>query len=261
MLPTLWSLAVASQGRLPLRLLLLFSLGAFLMRSAGVILNDLADRRIDRHVERTKARPLASGAVGVGTALTVLGLLLLVSLGLVLTLNALTLWLSPIALVLAVLYPYSKRVFHVPQLVLGVAFGWGVVMAWAAVRNVLETPVWFLYAATVFWAVAYDTIYALQDRTDDRRIGIQSSAVLFGDFVWLAFSGSMFAMLICLGITAWLAHANIWTYSSLIGVALFTLCQAKVLREEVSASLAFRLFQQHVWAGWVILFGLLAGLL
>ena len=199
MLPTFWALVLASRGRQDPVLLAVFAAGSFLMRSAGVIVNDIADRKFDRQVDRTKTRPLASGALSVLEALTVLFLLLVAAGGLVLMLDRLAILLSPVALLLASLYPFSKRILPFPQAVLGIAFGWGVVMAWAAARGTLEPQTWLLFGGTIAWAVAYDTIYALQDREDDRRVGIKSSAILFGRWTWLAVAASFSLMVLCLG--------------------------------------------------------------
>ena len=167
MLPTLWTLVLASRGIPPAELVIIFAAGSFLMRSAGVVLNDMADRSIDRHVTRTQTRPLASGLLGIPEAIATLIVLLALTVGLLTFLNRFTVLLSPVALLLAALYPFSKRYIHLPQAVLGLAFGWGVIMAWAAVRNTLDAPVWLIYAATICWAIAYDTTYALQDQADD----------------------------------------------------------------------------------------------
>ena len=186
MFPTLWSLALAARGIPPLRLLAIFVAGSFVMRSAGVVMNDFADRSFDRHVARTRVRPLASGELSATHALLICGFFLLLAGTLVLFLDPLTILLSPIAVLLAGLYPLAKRVIHIPQAMLGIAFGWGTIMAWTASRGDIEAPAWCLFAATICWAIGYDTIYALQDREDDRRIGVKSSALLFGSSTWIA---------------------------------------------------------------------------
>ncbi|HVG02276.1 MAG TPA: 4-hydroxybenzoate octaprenyltransferase, partial [Nitrospira sp.] len=183
MLPSLWSLVLATQGRPSLMLIGIFVLGAFVMRSLGVVLNDLADRHYDKQVTRTSHRPLADGRLAPRQAWLIALILAGCAAVLVLTLNQFTMLLSPIALFLAAVYPFSKRWIHIPQAVLGIAFGWGTIMAWTAARGTIDQPAWWLFGATVCWAVAYDTIYALQDRDDDRRIGVKSSALLFGDGV------------------------------------------------------------------------------
>ncbi len=259
MLPTLWALVLASRGRPNPTLLVIFAAGSFLMRSAGVIMNDLADRRFDRQVDRTKARPLASGALSVPEALAALLTLLAVAGGMLLFLDRLAILLSPAALVLAAFYPFSKRVLPLPQAVLGIAFGWGVVMAWAAARGTLEPQTWLLFGGTIAWAVAYDTIYALQDREDDRRVGIKSSAILFGQWTWLAVAASFGVMILCLGWVGWLSGIGPAYYGVLAASCGFVSQQIRKLRGPVSPSLAFSMFRQHVWIGWAILAGFWAG--
>lgn len=261
MLPTLWALVFASHGLPPVSLLLIFVVGSFLMRSAGVVLNDLADRSFDRQVDRTRMRPLASGALGVPEALATATALVLMASSLLVFLNQLTIILSPVALLLAAIYPFTKRIIQLPQAVLGIAFGWGVVMAWAAVRGSLDNQVWLLYASTVFWAVAYDTIYALQDRADDARIGVKSSAILFGTRAWIAVGASECGMLILLAATGWMAGLGSAFYGALAAVGGFLAHQVWKLREPVSPNMAFVLFKQHVWVGWAILVGIWAGFL
>ena len=261
MLPTLWSLVLAARGMPPLRLVLIFSLGSFLMRSAGVILNDLADRRVDRHVARTRSRPLASGELSSIHALAVLAGLLVLALVLVLLLNRVAILLSPVALLLATLYPFAKRFIQVPQAMLGIAFGWGTIMAWAASRDTIDPTAWLLFAATVCWAIGYDTIYALQDLEDDRRVGVKSSALFFGPSVWVAVWISLLAMLLLLGLAAWRTGIGQMFYVMLGGVGLFCSKQAMELRTPVSPARAFRLFHQHVWVGTAVLAGALCGFL
>lgn len=261
MLPTLWALVLSSKGIPPWQLFFLFVLGSFLMRSAGVILNDLSDRSFDRHVARTKLRPLASGELSPRHALVVLAVLLTCAAVLVLQLNTLTIMLSPVALLLAALYPFAKRIVHLPQAVLGIAFGWGTIMAWTASRGTLESGAWLTFAATVCWAIAYDTIYALQDRDDDRRIGIKSSALYFGSGTWRAVGIAGAMMLFLLGIAAELVGIGVIAYVVLMAVGIFFAKQVNELRMPVSPARAFELFHQHVWVGTVILGGLLLGFL
>lgn len=257
--PTLWALVLASRGLPPLDLLLIFAAGSFLMRSAGVILNDLADRSFDRQVARTKTRPLASGEVSAAQALLVLAVLLLGAGALLLLLNPFVQRLAPVALLLAALYPFAKRWLSIPQAMLGLAFGWGAVMAWAAVRGRLELSTWLLFGATAAWALAYDTIYALQDQEDDRRIGVQSAAVLFGASVWLAVGAALAAMLLLLGWAGWLGGIGWPYYGVLAAVGAFFAAQALRLREPIPPLQAFALFRAHVLAGAAIFLGFLAG--
>lgn len=261
MLPTFWSLVLASHGTPSFTLLAIFAAGSFLMRSAGVVLNDIADRSFDRQVARTQTRPLASGALSLPEAFTAGGVLLALAAGLLLFLNPLTVLLSPIAVVLAAVYPFSKRIIQLPQAILGMAFGWGAIMAWAAVQSELAAPVWLLYAATICWAMAYDSIYALQDREDDMRIGVKSSAILFGPLTWLAVGIALGLMLILLGIVGWLTGLNVWFYSVLALAAGFSVRQVVMLRKPLSPDQAFTLFKQHVWIGLKILAGIWLGFL
>ncbi len=261
MLPTFWALVLAAKGTPPLHLLAIFACGSFLMRSAGVIINDLADRKFDREVVRTRSRPLASGALSFRQALMFLTFLLLTAVMLLWFLNPLTRWLSPIALGLATLYPFTKRFFHVPQFFLGMAFGWGTIMAWAALQENLALPAWCLFGATVCWALAYDTIYALQDRDDDRRIGIKSSALLFGPSVWVAVGGAELLMLLFLMMAGISVGLNLAFYGVLAAIGGFFSQQVWLLRQEIVPTRAFRLFQHHVGVGIVILLGMWLGTL
>ncbi len=163
------------------------------------------------------------------------------------------------AIVLAAAYPYAKRIIPIPQVVLGIAFGWGTVMAWAASRNQVEGPAWSLFGATICWAIAYDTIYALQDRDDDRLIGVKSAAILFGSYAWLAVGISLAAMLGLLGLAGYLSTVRPVYYGVLAVVGLWFVFQVLKLRGPVPPDVAFALFKQHVWAGTVILLGIWAG--
>ena len=261
MLPTLWALVLSSQGIPPWRLLVIFILGSFVMRSAGVILNDLADRSFDRHVARTRQRPLASGDMAPAHALIVLAVLLTLAGLLVLQLNPLTIMLSPAAIALAALYPFAKRVIHLPQAVLGIAFGWGTIMAWTASRGVIESAAWLTFAATICWAIAYDTIYALQDMDDDRRIGVKSSALYFGSAAWLAVGSAGAMMLVLLGIGSGMMGIGATAYGVLATVGVFLAKQVNELRKPISSERAFELFRQHVWIGTAILAGMIMGFL
>ena len=258
-LPTLWTLVLAAQGVPPWHLVVIFFLGSFVMRSAGVVLNDLADRTVDRQVTRTQRRPLASGELTPAHACIVLVLLLTLAALLVFRLNRLTIQLSPIALLLAAVYPFAKRAIHIPQAMLGIAFGWVTIMAWTASRGTVDGPAWYIFAATICWAIAYDTIYALQDREDDRRIGVKSSALFFGRWTWLAVGVACMAMLCLLGIAGWLAGTNRIFYGILIAVAVVEGKQAWEIRNPVSPARAFALFRQHVWIGLAILLGSIGG--
>ena len=259
LLPTLWALVLAHGGWPPWQLLVIFILGSFLMRSAGVVVNDLADRPFDRHVARTRERPLASGELTAGHALVVLATLLTLAALLVLQLNPLTIRLSPIALLLAALYPFAKRVVHLPQAMLGIAFGWGTIMAWTASRGTIDSAAWLLFSATICWAVGYDTIYALQDVEDDRRIGVKSSALYFRDRTWLAVACAFAMMLALLGMAGSMAGTD-WSFYGVLGVVgLWCAKQVNEIRTPILPVRAFKLFQEHTWIGSAILMGFFLG--
>jgi len=179
--PTLWALLFAEKGAPSLFLLFVFICGTFLMRSAGCVINDIADRKFDGHVERTQARPLARKAVSTKEAVALFLVLSLVAFGLVLLLNVFTITLSFVAIIIASLYPYMKRYTYFPQLILGAAFAWSIPMAYAASTNTVPPEAWLLYISTLLWVLAYDTFYGMVDRKDDMKIGIKSTAILFGD--------------------------------------------------------------------------------
>ncbi|MBI4000348.1 MAG: 4-hydroxybenzoate octaprenyltransferase [Nitrospira defluvii] len=259
MLPSLWSLVLANHGRPPLALMGVFVLGAFVMRSLGVVFNDLADRNFDKHVARTSSRPLADGRLVPRQALLVALILTLCAALLVLALNPFTMLLSPIALFLAAIYPFSKRWIHMPQAVLGIAFGWGAIMAWAASCGRIDPLAWLLFGATICWAMAYDTIYALQDREDDRRIGVKSSALFFGEAVPEAVGLFLGGMVVCLVLAGQLSSLRMEYYLVLALLSGLFLWQVLRLKASVTPHAAFIMFQQHVYAGAVVLLGIWFG--
>jgi 4-hydroxybenzoate polyprenyltransferase len=261
LLPTLWSLILAARGLPPPQLVAIFLGGSFLMRSAGVIMNDLADQGFDRQVTRTRTRPLASGELSRRHAMILLSILLMVAACLLFLLPPIVTWLAPIAVLLAALYPYCKRWVHIPQAILGIAFGWGSVMAWAAVQGQLDPPVWCLFGATAAWAVAYDTIYAIQDQEDDRRIGVKSAALYFGPFIHLGVGLAFVVMVAFLIAAGWLAQLGWPYYTALLGVLLFFLFQIRELQGPMTPGHAFAMFRAHTWVGLTILIGLLGGVL
>lgn len=179
--PTLWALWIAGEGKPELPILLVFVAGVVLMRSAGCVINDYADRNIDPHVKRTRERPIAAGRVTPREALLLFAFLSLSAFGLVLLMNRLTIYLSLVGVFLAATYPFMKRYTHLPQVYLGAAFGWAVPMAFAAQTGDVPKVAWLLFVATVLWATAYDTMYGMVDREDDLKIGVKSTAILFGD--------------------------------------------------------------------------------
>ena len=211
--PTLWSLIIAAQGMPDFDVLVVFLLGVVLMRSAGCVINDFADRKVDGHVKRTRQRPLPSGLVSGKEAILLFLVLAIVSFLLVLTMNPLTIKLSVIGVGLAFIYPFMKRFTHLPQLFLGLAFSWAIPMAWAAQTNELPSVVWFLFIINALWTIAYDTQYAMVDRDDDLKIGIKSTAILFGRFDKLIVGFLQLvtlAMLIALGMNYQLGDTFYW---------------------------------------------------
>jgi 4-hydroxybenzoate polyprenyltransferase len=228
--PTLWALWIAAKGMPAWHLLFIFIAGTFLMRSAGCVINDFADRDFDGHVKRTAQRPLATGAVSKREALVLFATLCLLAFVLVLFTNTFTILLSFIAVALAALYPFMKRYTHLPQLVLGAAFGWGIPMAFAAQTGELPRGVWLLYIGNLLWTVAYDTFYAMVDRDDDLKIGIKSTAILFGEDD-RTITGLLQATTI--GVL-WLAglqfQLGYWYYISLIGAAALFVHQQWLIR-------------------------------
>ncbi len=261
LLPSLWTLVLAGGGHPPAALFAIFVVGAFLMRSAGCIVNDMADRRIDPLVERTKARPLASGRLGLGTAFITCAVLVGLSYLLIAHLNRLTILLAALGLFWAALYPFTKRFVAVPQAFLGIAFGWGTFVAWAAVRDEVALTPAILFAATICWAIAYDTIYAIQDVDDDRAIGVKSSAILFGSAAWAWVTAFLIAT------CALLAWAGVREGLGAIYFAALALCAVYFVRQglQVRAGLdrpgAFRLFKAHVGVGAFVLAAMWADLL
>ncbi len=261
LLPTLWSLFIVSGGRPEPQHLVIFILGSFLMRSAGCVVNDIADRRFDSQVARTRTRPLADGRLTVGEAVVVFTVLSLLAFGLVLMLNAFTIALSVVALLLASVYPLVKRVSFFPQVFLGMAFGWGAVMAWASVEGTVDVAPLLIFMANIMWSVAYDTMYALMDVEDDRRVGVKSTAIFFGRSVHLAVAVAylvMFGFLYALGYTAGL---GIIYHAGTTVALLFSLFIVwRVRKKGGSPEAAFRGFLDNLWVGALILLSIVADL-
>lgn len=254
--PTLWALWLAGNGSPDWLVVWIFVLGTVLMRSAGCVMNDVADRNFDGRVQRTRARPLAAGEVGVGEALALAVFLSLLAFGLVLFLNRLTVWLSLAALLLAASYPFTKRFFAIPQAYLGIAFGFGIPMAYAALTNAVPSVAWLLLLANVCWAIAYDTEYAMVDREDDLKIGIRSSAILFGRHDVAGIMACYAAMLALLAATgAWLGLG--WPYYlGLLAAAAIALYHYRLIRGRVPQD-CFRAFLHNNWLGAAIFAGIL----
>ncbi|HET6629599.1 MAG TPA: 4-hydroxybenzoate octaprenyltransferase [Woeseiaceae bacterium] len=218
--PTLWALWLAGKGRPDGALFAVFVLGVIVMRSAGCVLNDFADRKIDPHVARTRARPLATGAVAPTEALTLFVALSLIAVGFAAMLNRPAQLLAIVAAALTIVYPFIKRFLSIPQLVLGAAFGWAVPMAFAAQTGGTEQLAWLVFGVALTWAVIYDTFYAMADREDDRRIGVKSTAILFGDADLFVIGGLQVLMLLALVLVGHMAALGGWYYGSLVVVAV-----------------------------------------
>jgi 4-hydroxybenzoate polyprenyltransferase len=252
--PTLWALWLAAQGVPDYKLLAIFMAGTFLTRSAGCIVNDLADRNLDGAVARTNARPLVTGAVTVREALALFAALLLLAFILVLFTNALTVGLSIVAVLLACSYPFMKRYTHLPQLVLGAAFSWGIPMAFAAQRGTLPPALWLVYLGNLLWTVAYDTAYAMVDREDDRRIGIRSTAILFGRHDRLIIALLQLGCLLSLYL-AGLAFGLGLYYNAALLVAAMLFGYQQYLISERRPEACFRAFLHNNWVGMAIFAG------
>lgn len=255
--PTLWAVWLASGGTPRLDILIIFVVGTLLMRSAGCAINDYADRDFDPHVERTRARPLAAREIAPKEALAVGAVLALAAFGLVLFLNAFAIALSFVALAIAAAYPFAKRVFALPQAVLGIAFGFGIPMAYAAIQERLPLECWLLLAANVFYAFAYDTEYAMVDRDDDAKIGIRTSALTLGHWDVAAVMASYAAMLLLLvavGVRAGLG----WPYHAGLAVAGVMMLYHWFLIRGRTREGCFRAFRHNNWVGLAIFAGIVA---
>ena len=253
--PTLWALWIASDGVPNTMILLIFITGTALMRSAGCVLNDIADRKYDGYVERTKNRPLATGEVSVKEAYLLAGGLCLLAFTLVLMLNQKTVFLSFAGLFLAATYPYTKRFLAIPQAYLGVAFGFGIPMAFAAVNNIIPPIAWILLAANVFWAIAYDTEYAMVDRGDDIKIGIQSSALFFGKYDVLAVMISYITMLGLMVYVGKLKAYGTYYYIGLAAALILVVWQYQLIKKRVKVD-CFNAFLANNWIGFALFIGL-----
>ena len=257
--PTLWALWLASGGFPQWHLLIIFTLGTFLMRSAGCAINDYADQDFDRHVLRTKDRPITSGKISGKEALAVAGTLALVAFLLIQPLNALTKELSFFALAVAIFYPFTKRFFAIPQAVLGIAFGFGIPMAYAAVLGFIPLEAWILFVGNIFWAIAYDTAYAMVDRDDDLRLGLRTSAITFGRFDVIAIALSYGVLFLS---QIWVAQlANLSNYFW-VGWCLALACAVYHLKLVATRKRedCFKAFRHNNWLGGFLFLGILLGL-
>ncbi|MGB5472810.1 MAG: 4-hydroxybenzoate octaprenyltransferase [Gammaproteobacteria bacterium] len=254
--PALWALLVAAQGRPDTLIVVVFVLGVVLMRSAGCVINDYADRDYDRYVSRTSDRPLTSGRISPRAALVLFAVLCLLALGLVLLLNTLTLVLSVGGVLLAVIYPFMKRVTHLPQVVLGAAFGWAVPMAFAAQTGTVPQLGWLMFTATVLWATVYDTMYAMVDRQDDIALGLKSTAILFGEADRMIIGILQVMVLVCLVMIGFQAKLGLIYYTGVaVGGALFVYQQRLIRFRERDD--CFRAFLNNNWFGMAVFLGIL----
>ena len=253
--PTWWALWMAAEGRPPLWPWFVFTAGVWLTRSAGCVINDYADRWLDPQVERTKDRPLATGAVSGREALALFAVLMLVAFFLVLTLNPLTVLLSVGGVFLAASYPYLKRYTYLPQVYLGMAFGWGIPMAFAALTGSVPPLAWVLYVANIFWATAYDTWYAMVDREDDLRMGARSTAILFGELDLVAI-GVLYALMFgALALVGWQAQLGLYFWGGLALATLLVGYEFLIARRRERAA-CFRAFLHNHWVGAAIFAGI-----
>lgn len=258
--PTLWAIWIAGNGQPSLWLVLVFVVGVFSMRSAGCVINDYADRHIDGHVKRTERRPLPTGELTERQALSFFALLVLLSFLLVLTTNALTITLSVAGLGWAALYPFMKRYTHLPQLFLGIAFSWAIPMAFAAQSNSLPLGLWLMFAANLTWTIAYDTMYAMVDRDDDLRIGVKSTAILFGRRDKLIVGLLQLATLILLVCAGQAFALGAWFYWSLLGAAGLFVYQQRLIRDRERMP-CFSAFLNNNYVGMLVFVGIVLTLL
>lgn len=253
--PTLWALWIAGKGQPSLSNLLIFVSGVILMRSAGCVINDFADRKIDGHVARTRQRPLASGRVSSREALLLFAILCGLSFTLVLLTNANTVWLSFGGLAVAACYPFMKRYTYYPQVVLGAAFSWGMPMAFTAETGNLPADAWLLYIANLLWTVAYDTYYAMTDRDDDLKIGVKSTAILFGDADRVIIAILQGLALTCLLLAGQRFELGLYYQLGLLVAAACFVWEFRQTRGREPQA-CFRAFLHNHWAGLAIFLGI-----
>ncbi len=255
--PTYWALWLAADGFPSIGNFIVFTLGVFMMRAAGCAINDFADRKVDRHVKRTKDRPLTSGRIEAWEAVALFaGLCVTAFLMVVLFTNTLTLYLSFGGVVLAFIYPFMKRYTHLPQLFLGAAFSWAIPMAWAAEAGEVTKLAWLLFTANVLWTVAYDTLYAMVDRDDDIRIGIKSTAILFGEADRAVIAILQALVVLILILVGQQAELGVFYYLGLVAMACLFIFQQHLARFRERDG-CFKAFLNNNWAGFAVFTGLL----
>jgi 4-hydroxybenzoate polyprenyltransferase len=260
MIPALWAVFLAASGKPPLPLVCVIVLGTLATSAAGCVINDLWDRDIDPHVERTRDRPLAARALSVKVGIVVALVAMACAAVLAFYLNPLSFWLCVAAVPVIVLYPGAKRVFPVPQLVLSIAWGFGVLISWSAVTHNLSQPTWLLWGATILWTLGFDTLYAMSDRADDQQIGVKSSALFFGKYAPVAI-GIFFAGTVLL--LGWLGvildlQLIFWLTLILATIAWIWQC-VRLIQHTLPNSAYGQMFRQNVWIGFILLAGMIAG--
>lgn len=253
--PTLWALWLAGEGHPDPGVFLVFMLGVVIMRSAGCVLNDFADRNIDPYIERTRTRPIASGAVAPMEAVTLFVALALIAVGLAAMLNRPAQLLAIIAAGLTIIYPFIKRFVSIPQFVLGAAFGWAVPMAFAAQTGDTPQLAWLVFGTALIWAVIYDTFYAMVDRADDLKVGVKSTAILFGDADLFVIAGLQVLMLIALVFIGNMAKLGIW-YFGAVGVSAIIMTYHQWLARERKPADCFRAFLHNHYIGMIVFIGI-----
>jgi len=260
MIPALWAVFLAATGKPPIPLVGIIILGTLATSAVGCVVNDLWDRDIDPQVERTSDRPLASRALSIKVGIVVAVIALACAAVLAFYLNPVSLGLSVAAVPLILLYPGAKRVFPVPQLVLSIAWGFGVLISWSAVTGSLSQPTWLLWGATVMWTMGFDTVYAMSDRQDDRRIGVNSSALFFGDYAPIAIGLFFAGTVILLGLVGALMRLHLPFWISLIIATLGWFWQYLRLNQPQLPNPVYgEMFRQNVWIGFVLLAGMIIG--
>jgi 4-hydroxybenzoate polyprenyltransferase len=253
--PTLWALWLAGEGHPDGGIFIVFMLGVLIMRSAGCVLNDFADRKIDPYVERTRSRPIASGAVAPMEALTLFVALALIAVGLAAMLNRQAQVLAVIAAALTVIYPFIKRFVSIPQFVLGMAFGWAVPMAFAAQTGQTQQLAWLVFGTALVWAVIYDTFYAMADREDDLKIGVKSTAILFGDADLFVIGGLQILMLLALILIGDMAALGAWYYTAVSIAGVLMVYHQWLARDRQSAN-CFKAFLHNHYIGMIVFIGI-----
>ncbi len=258
--PTLWALWLAADGTPPVKYLIIFSLGVFLMRSAGCVINDIADRKFDLQVKRTKQRPLAQQQIPVVNALILFVVLMLLALILLVFLNPLAIKIAVIAAFFAVTYPFMKRYTYLPQIYLGIAFALSIPMAYAQIQDKVPAVAWLLFIANIFWTTAYDTMYAMVDREDDEKIGVKSTAILFGDLDIVITNIIQALMMLVLLLLGRKLELDYYFHLSLLAILVLFIYQNKLLRSRNTDNY-FKAFLNNNWVGMIIFAGIVGSTL